>query len=96
MIMISVNVDIQNCTLDPKNDQSDQTHFIPGPIVGLQIRRTDKIGTEAAFHSVAEYMKWAELWFQMEERRTSPPRTLKRRVFVATDDPNAVKEAREK
>ncbi|KAI6230825.1 hypothetical protein M3Y99_01027500 [Aphelenchoides fujianensis] len=70
--------------------------FGDGPIVGLQIRRTDKIGTEAAFHSVDEYMRWAEVWFQIQEHRVSPARHLRRRVFIATDDPNAVKEAREK
>ncbi|KAI6212906.1 hypothetical protein M3Y94_00084800 [Aphelenchoides besseyi] len=70
--------------------------FGEGPIVGLQIRRTDKIGTEAAYHSVEEYVRWAEVWFQVQERRFSPPRKIKRRVFIATDDPNAVKEAKEK
>lgn len=70
--------------------------FGEGPIVGLQIRRTDKIGTEAAFHSVAEYMKWTELWFQVQERRHSPQRKIKRRVFIATDDPKAVTETKEK
>ncbi|CAD5231389.1 unnamed protein product [Bursaphelenchus xylophilus] len=70
--------------------------FGEGPIVGLQIRRTDKIGLEAAFHSVDEYMKWTELWYKVQEKRLSPERPLKRRVYIATDDPNAVKEAREK
>ena len=28
------------------------------PIVGIHVRRTDKVGTEAAFHSVDEYMKY--------------------------------------
>jgi glycoprotein 6-alpha-L-fucosyltransferase len=64
--------------------------------VGLQIRRTDKIGTEAAYHSVEEYVRWAEFWFQIQERRHSPPRQLKRRVFIATDEPNVVNEAKEK
>ncbi|KAI6190592.1 hypothetical protein M3Y97_00135300 [Aphelenchoides bicaudatus] len=70
--------------------------FNEGPIVGLQIRRTDKIGTEASFHSVEEYFRWAEVWFRVQELRHSPAKTLKRRVFIATDDPGAVKEAKEK
>uniref|UniRef100_A0A914EH17 Alpha-(1,6)-fucosyltransferase n=1 Tax=Acrobeloides nanus TaxID=290746 RepID=A0A914EH17_9BILA len=65
--------------------------FGKGPIVGLQIRRTDKIGTEAVFHSVAEYMKWTERWFRIQEYRNNGT-AIKRRVFIATDDPNAVKE----
>uniref|UniRef100_A0A914CQI2 Alpha-(1,6)-fucosyltransferase n=1 Tax=Acrobeloides nanus TaxID=290746 RepID=A0A914CQI2_9BILA len=68
--------------------------FGEGPIVGLQIRRTDKIGTEASFHSVPEYMKWAEHWFRIQEYRNNGT-AIKRRVFIATDDPNAVKEAKE-
>jgi glycoprotein 6-alpha-L-fucosyltransferase len=31
------------------------------PIVGIHVRRTDKINTEAAYHSVAEYMKYVSL-----------------------------------
>jgi glycoprotein 6-alpha-L-fucosyltransferase len=27
-----------------------------GPIVGLQVRRTDKLGTEASYHKLSEYM----------------------------------------
>ena len=27
------------------------------PMVGIHVRRTDKVGTEAAFHGVDEYMK---------------------------------------
>ncbi|VDD86482.1 unnamed protein product [Enterobius vermicularis] len=66
--------------------------FADGPIVGLQIRRTDKVGTEAAFHPLAEYMNWAEIWFRVEENRLG--RKLARRVFVASDDPDVFGEAR--
>ncbi|CAD6186697.1 unnamed protein product [Caenorhabditis auriculariae] len=66
--------------------------FDKGPIVGLQVRRTDKIGTEAAFHKVEEYMKWTEFWFRVQERRLSA--NLTRRIFVATDDPTVVPEAK--
>jgi glycoprotein 6-alpha-L-fucosyltransferase len=31
------------------------------PIVGIHVRRTDKVGTEAAYHSVEEYMKYVSL-----------------------------------
>ncbi|PAV69787.1 hypothetical protein WR25_17471 [Diploscapter pachys] len=66
--------------------------FGDGPIVGLQVRRTDKVGTEAQFHSVGEYMEWAEIWFKVQERKTGKP--IKRRVYVATDDPSVVPETR--
>jgi len=68
--------------------------FGQGPIVGLQIRRTDKIGTEAAFHSLAEYMKWTEHWFRIQELRNDTK--IERKIFIATDDPEVFKEAREK
>uniref|UniRef100_A0A915LZB3 Alpha-(1,6)-fucosyltransferase n=1 Tax=Meloidogyne javanica TaxID=6303 RepID=A0A915LZB3_MELJA len=65
------------------------------PVVGLQIRRTDKVGTEAAFHKLEEYMEWADLWFRIERKRLNFP-LLPKRVFIATDDPSVITEAREK
>ena len=32
------------------------------PMVGIHVRRTDKVGTEAAFHGVDEYMKHVRNW----------------------------------
>nr|CAD2128696.1 unnamed protein product [Meloidogyne enterolobii] len=69
--------------------------FHLGPVVGLQIRRTDKVGTEAAFHNLEEYMEWADLWFRIERKRLNFP-LLPKRVFIATDDPSVITEAREK
>lgn len=34
------------------------------PIVGVQIRRTDKINSEAAYHHVEEYMYWVDLYYK--------------------------------
>ncbi|KAK5972124.1 Fucosyltransferase 8, partial [Trichostrongylus colubriformis] len=68
--------------------------FDKGPVVGLQIRRTDKVGTEAAFHSVEEYMLWTERWFKIEDRKQG--HNVTRRVFVATDDPSVLPEIKEK
>ena len=31
------------------------------PMVGMHVRRTDKVGTEAAFHGVDEYMKYVSI-----------------------------------
>jgi len=63
------------------------------PMVGIHIRRTDKVGTEAAFHPVEEYMKYVEEWFRHYELT----HTLKtRRVYVASDDPKVLGECRKK
>jgi glycoprotein 6-alpha-L-fucosyltransferase len=56
-----------------------------GPVVGIHVRRTDKVGTEAAFHPVEEYMKYVEEWFAKYE--LNHPASGTRRVFVASDDP---------
>ncbi|CAJ0577233.1 unnamed protein product, partial [Mesorhabditis spiculigera] len=66
--------------------------FGKGPIVGIQVRRTDKIGTEAAFHSVDEYMEWVEIWFRVQDKRVGKP--VPRKVFVASDDPSVLAETR--
>ena len=57
------------------------------------MRRTDKVGTEAAFHSIDEYMRHVQEYFQLLERRQTVD---KRRVYLATDDPSLLNEAREK
>lgn len=62
------------------------------PLVGIQIRRTDK-GKEAALYPVEEYMKPVEEWF----RRYEMTHTLQtRRVFVASDDPKVLEECKTK
>jgi glycoprotein 6-alpha-L-fucosyltransferase len=74
--------------------QSTVTGFgIERPMVGIHIRRTDKVGTEAAFHPVEEYMKYVEEWFRHYEL-THPLKT--RRVYVASDDPKVLGECRKK
>ncbi|XP_054159027.1 alpha-(1,6)-fucosyltransferase-like [Oppia nitens] len=60
-----------------------------GPIVGVHVRRTDKIGTEAAFHPLAEYMKFVadyydrlDLFYERNQTNTK----VERLVYLATDD----------
>ena len=60
------------------------------PIVGVHIRRTDKVGTEAAFHSLAEYMKSVDEYYDQLEMVENID---KRRVFLASDDPKVFQEA---
>ena len=59
----------------------------------VQVRRTDKINTEAAFHSIEEYMYWVDLYYNKLER---VQHVEKRRVYLATDDGNLLPEAKEK
>ncbi|XP_045168522.2 alpha-(1,6)-fucosyltransferase-like [Mercenaria mercenaria] len=61
------------------------------PIVGVHIRRTDKVGMEAQFHGVDEYMKYVDEWFDIYERRNPG---VQRRVYLASDDPNVLNEAK--
>lgn len=60
------------------------------PIVGVHIRRTDKVGTEAALHTVEEYMKWVDDYYQQLEM-IEP--VEQRRVFLASDDPKVFKQS---
>jgi len=65
------------------------------PMVGMHVRRTDKVGTEAAFHGVDEYMKYVEEYFQQLEINLGSKVTTKR-VYVASDDPKVLAECRKK
>ena len=57
------------------------------------MRRTDKVGMEAQFHSLSEYMGHVNDWYDVYERR-HPGAT--RRVFLASDDPTVLEEAKNK
>lgn len=63
------------------------------PVIGVHVRRTDKVGTEAAFHPIEEYMVHVEEHFQLLARRM---RIDKKRVYLATDDPALLQEAKAK
>ncbi|KAL1239860.1 fucosyltransferase [Trichinella spiralis] len=52
-------------------DEKLETYGFRHPIVGIHVRRTDKLLSEASFHSVKEYMEEVENWA----------------VYVATDEP---------
>ncbi|XP_041981189.1 alpha-(1,6)-fucosyltransferase isoform X2 [Aricia agestis] len=63
------------------------------PIVGVHIRRTDKVGTEAAFHHIDEYMVHVRDYYE----QLALTQTLDaRRVYLATDDANVLDDARKK
>ncbi|XP_068159454.1 alpha-(1,6)-fucosyltransferase [Drosophila tropicalis] len=63
------------------------------PIVGVHVRRTDKVGTEAAFHSIEEYMTHVEDYYRTLEINGT---AVVRRIFLASDDARVIEEARKK
>lgn len=74
-----------------------QLHFVCAEIhlcdFRVHVRRTDKVGTEAAFHKVDEYMKHVEDYYLTQEINGT---TVERRVYIASDDPRVINEVRMK
>jgi len=64
-------------------------------ILSIHVRRTDKVGSEAAFHDVSEYMKYVEDYFIIYQYQ-NPNLTFKKRVYLATDEPSVFTDARAK
>ena len=59
----------------------------------VHVRRTDKVGTEAAYHGIEEYMAAVEDYYkQLELKETID----KRRIYLATDDPKVILDAKNK
>ena len=65
------------------------------PIVGIHVRRTDKVGMEASFHPVEEYMKHVEEYYERLEIKDGK-KIDERRVYVASDDAKVLSECRRK
>lgn len=85
------------------------------PVAGVQIRRTDKINSEASFYPLSQYMVHVERFFKKKEIENriasqnegwhddafaSPSAgsslNEKPRVFIASDDPSVIEEAKQK
>ncbi|XP_049841519.1 alpha-(1,6)-fucosyltransferase-like isoform X3 [Schistocerca gregaria] len=75
------------------HEAADRLSFVK-PIVGVHVRRTDKVGTEAAFHHIDEYMGYVEDYYLKLELKQG--KTVERRVYLASDDPKVIGEARSK
>ncbi|RWS22711.1 hypothetical protein B4U80_00085 [Leptotrombidium deliense] len=61
------------------------------PIVGVHVRRTDKVGTEASYHTLAEYMQFVEDYYNKLElfnERNGVVKKVERNVYLATDEPS--------
>ncbi|KAL3873263.1 hypothetical protein ACJMK2_036400 [Sinanodonta woodiana] len=63
------------------------------PIAGIHVRRTDKVNHEAGKHEVEEYMVYVEEWYDLLKKRQP---VLKKRVFLASDDPDVIQEIQRK
>lgn len=74
--------------------EAERLHGFSRPIVGIHVRRTDKVGTEAAFHPVEEYMKYVEEYYQHIELKEG--KLPVKKVYVATDDSKVLGECRKK
>lgn len=70
-------------------DDAEEKLGFKKPIVGIHVRRTDKVGTEAAFHDIDEYMVKVKQYFDGLEEQPEV-----RRVFIASDDPKVIPAAR--
>ena len=60
------------------------------PIVGVHVRRTDKVGSEAAFHPLSEYMHIVEdiyAKWNVRQVREGIKTPIEKLVYLATDDP---------
>ena len=62
-------------------------------LYSVQVRRTDKLIVEAKFHSLDEYMVRVEEWYRLYGMTHEVD---KKRVFIATDDPSVITEAKTK
>uniref|UniRef100_A0A224XLR6 Alpha-(1,6)-fucosyltransferase n=1 Tax=Panstrongylus lignarius TaxID=156445 RepID=A0A224XLR6_9HEMI len=81
----------QPATTDLLKDAANKFKF-QRPIVGVHIRRTDKVGTEAAFHSSDEYMSHVEDYYKQLAFNSSKPIT--KRIYLASDDDKVFSEIR--
>ena len=78
---------VLNATVKSQNMKS--------PVVGVHVRRTDKLKKEASFRGVEEYMKFVAEYYQELEVRQGRP-VEEKKVYLATDDPEVFAACRQK
>ena len=64
----------------------------PPPSCSVHVRRTDKVGTEAAFHAIDEYMQHVHEFYEQREMEAAPG-SQPRCVYLASDDPTVFQDA---
>ena len=67
--------------------------LVPYKLHRVHVRRTDKVGTEASYHGIDEYMLHVDEYFTLLEKRQKVER---RKIYLATDDPGLLTETRQK
>ncbi|XP_052774806.1 alpha-(1,6)-fucosyltransferase-like [Mya arenaria] len=70
-----------------------QTMPFTSPVVGVHVRRTDKIGPEARFHALEEYMINVADWYNAYEAVHGH---VERKVYLASDNVEVLFEAEQK
>ncbi len=56
----------------------------------VQVRRTDKLGGESAFHPIEKYMQYVEEWYKQQQ--VQGVNVTQKRVYLATDEPTLLEE----
>jgi len=75
--------------------QGEESIDFSSPVVGVHVRRTDKIGTPgggfatAKAFEVEDYMEQVEMWFRMYEMSHGK---VKRKIYIATDEAKILEE----
>ncbi|XP_052770468.1 alpha-(1,6)-fucosyltransferase-like isoform X2 [Mya arenaria] len=82
-----------NDTLSRIVQDARQTMPFSSPVVGVHVRRTDKIGTEAKFHALEEYMNHVADWYSAYEAVNG---RVERKVYLAADSVKVLDEAEQK
>lgn len=62
-------------------------------LFSVHVRRTDKVGTEASFHGIEEYMAAVEEYYNQLELKEH---VTQRRIYLASDDPKVILDAKSK
>ena len=71
-----------------------KTHTLSKPEAAIQVRRTDKQLEEAKKHEVQEYMERVDEYYHILDEKLG--HNVERRLFIATDELDVVKEVKEK
>ncbi|XP_025420415.1 alpha-(1,6)-fucosyltransferase-like isoform X2 [Sipha flava] len=74
-------------------DECAEKMKFQNPTVGVHVRRADKINKDAGFHALEEYMIHVEEYYKLKELSGQ---IKKKRIYLATDEPNLFAEAKRK
>lgn len=81
--------------LQKELEKAEQQIDFSQPIVGIHVRRTDKLKHDSKFFPIESYMDVVEEWFQTYQLQHGND-VVSRRVYLASDDPTVLPEARQK